>query len=202
MKSKNFSNVLINNKLNQFNFKSMKAINLMSVFVLTIVLFFSVSCSDEQSFVSIETNQVSQTQATIPTETNTIMYKAKAVFCQCLQYIRNYTQLPAGSSVAADQYGTVLKQKGYSKKSIPSNGNLVIFKKGYGSGINSTYGHIGRIVEVSYDSKKVAYSIKIVSANWSGKSTYTDCGCNNVEKSAWIIVDSNTKKNNIEYWGK
>jgi len=172
------------------------------VFILiTALIMTSVSCN------KIESEDLAPNAKKTDTETELSLKGkiVKYVKCQCLIYIKNFTSLPNNkNSKAADHYGEVLKANGYSLSSEPSIGDIVIFDRNFGGGINTAAGHIGRIVDVEYVSDKAYYKITIVSANWTNKvkNIYSECGCDNVEKSKPLLINTATKKKRIHYWHK
>lgn len=129
--------------------------------------------------------------------------------CQCVEYIKNRIgdQRPAGHAYYMDNY---LKRNGYSlvdlNSDVPRNKDIVIIRRGFGSGYDATYGHVG-IVSSATGYAGSTFQIDLVSSNmnntaWSGQPKpnprypeRSEYGCDNV--SGNILTVSPSKYNQV-----
>lgn len=132
---------------------------------------------------------------------------AAAGFCECVRYVKNVTGVQ--NPVSAKDYGTNLKSKGYFEK-VPdftsSWGNIwatdvVVISNNYGSGVNSTHGHVGfasslKLVEVKVNGKVTSkyFEVKLKGSNQTNdpNKVFTDAGCNNVDVNMTVKYSQNS----------
>lgn len=160
-------------------------------FGLVVMLVFTASCS-ENSMNDVVLNDSDTTGVS--------RLKASYVSCWCLTYIQNKFKFEKGTGYDALDYGVILKKKGYSKKSTPSSGDIVIFQPEYGN-LNPTYGHIGVITNVQYvkKGKEYCYYLKVKGARQGGDE-FNECGCNNISYMNTYVTSNRVKY--IAYWRK
>jgi len=166
------------------------------LFFLVLVVVLTTSC---------EKTEIKEFQNSKPATDEQQVYlldKSIASTCSCVQYVKNRLNI-TGSTANAQDWGLFLKARGYYRVYSPQNKDVVIFKAGYGSGINATYGHIGIIGTASLigSGASAFWRIKVVGAN-QGPPFYTEYNCTNVNYTLISDVNTTQKKNNIEYWRK
>lgn len=117
--------------------------------------------------------------------------RTKAVFCQCVQYIRNRFPLLASYRGNANVWGPNLVKAGYKITANPVAGDIIVFQPLFG-GVDATNGHIAETVSYGYaynaKTKVGTRTLKHRGANTGGLET--DCGCNNVKTSTVTYTDS------------
>lgn len=188
----------------------MKKVISTTILVILTILGIATSCkesalqpqSENQTVVNISQPKNDLTE-TVASSSNQNARAAAAVFCECVKYVKNKTGV--ANPVAAKDYGTNLKSAGYYEVTpdfSSSWGNIwasdvLVVSNNYGSGVNSTYGHVGfpstvSLVEVKDKKGKVTskyFTIKIKGSNQTNdsKKVFTDAGCNNVDVNMTVL---------------
>jgi hypothetical protein len=122
-----------------------------------------------------------------------------AVWCQCVQYIKNRFQLSGaiGLSGGAKDMGQYLAARGFAQLWVPSVGAVMIMKPAFG-GVDATYGHVGLIVDVIDRGDK--WQVTLRGSNQPG-TTWTEYDCTNV--SNWVRLYPKTYgADKVEYWSR
>lgn len=124
----------------------------------------------------------------------------KAVFCQCVDYIRNRFNLNGYYGNAKDWHNNLIKA-GYKTTANPKAGDIVIFQPSFG-GVNTTYGHIAAVVSYSYtyNTQTRVGTRKLTDRSANTGGTSTESNCNNVGNSNRTYTD--TKVGSIRYYTK
>lgn len=113
------------------------------------------------------------------TASNTPQPAYAAVWCSCVQYVRNLLGIPGGCG-CADQYGACLQSGGYTQVGNPQVGAVLILRHDF-PGADPSCGHIGVIRQVQSVNGDSAWQVLMRSAAWGGTGDdFTDAGCNNV----------------------
>lgn len=126
-----------------------------------------------------------------------ILLSAASGNCSCVDYIRH--RLGFTDTGNANQWGPILVNHGYtlqtiSSSNLPHKYDIIIYHADYGSGINSTVGHIAMVA----DAWLVGSSIhtEVVGANQHQASEWTEYNCNNVS----IMIHSSLKVNKVDIY--
>ena len=122
-----------------------------------------------------------------------------AGYCQCVDYIKNRYGLKCSAN--AKSMGSCLTSSGFKKLSTPVAGAVIIFQPNYGGGINTTYGHIGVVTKVVYDSKAKSYTLTVRGANQGG-STWTEYNCSNVSELKTTYTVGSARNKALSFYAK
>lgn len=120
-----------------------------------------------------------------------------AIWCQCVQYIKNRYGLK--NTANAKDMGPILVKSGFRQISEPKVGAVVIFQPAFGSGIDQKYGHIGVIDKVQSVNNNKSWAITVRGANQGG-SLFTEYNCNNVSSVGYKSYAKGTSS--VSYYMK
>jgi hypothetical protein len=117
----------------------------------------------------------------------------QSIDCPCTKYIAN--RLGITNYPAAQYWGPTLVGLGYSLVSVstsalPQNKDVIIFHTNYGSGINSTNGHIGMIATATLNGNNIR--VEVVGTSQQQSSVWSEYNCDNV--SIMNVSSLNTAK--------
>lgn len=141
------------------------------------------------------TSKISMTAAALLLTMTTSNANAADKFCQCTDYVYNrlvsFGHNPTYNYPAARYWGSYLMNLGYTRV-LPSmaiqNRDIAVIPPTYGSGIDSTYGHVA-VVSSAATQGGVTY-VYLVGANQGG-TTRTEYGCTNVSNMTLSSQNSN-----------
>ncbi|MER0441580.1 hypothetical protein [Emticicia sp. W12TSBA100-4] len=176
-----------------------------SILAILFVLGIATSCkesalqpqTENQPVVNVSQPQTDLEVSSAATSNPNARAAADAVFCQCVKYVKNKTGV--ANPASAKDYGKNLKDAGYYEVTpdfTSTWGNIwasdvLVVSNNYGSGVNSTHGHVGfpssvtRIQTKDKNGKVTSqyFVIKIKGSNQTNdpKKVFTDAGCNNVD---------------------
>lgn len=109
-------------------------------------------------------------------------------WCQCVDYVRQRFGLdPAAGPhfVGAADMGPYLQGQGMVRHAAPLLGAVIVFPRSFGSGIDTTYGHVGVVVGIEAQADHWRLTVRGARQSWP---EWTEYGCSNVSDMTHITV--------------
>lgn len=161
------------------------------------------SCTNDDDEITSYVTTRDKIQDILPPEPSSeedmsgILLSAASGNCTCVDYIRN--RLGFTDTGNANQWGPILVSHGYtlqtiSSSNLPQKYDIIIYHTDYGSGINSTNGHIAMVATAWLSGSNI--HTEVVGANQHQSSEWSEYGCNNVS----IMVHSSLKVNKVSVY--
>jgi hypothetical protein len=113
-----------------------------------------------------------------------------ARWCQCVDYVVNRFSLDLRVGppfVGAADMGPFLENQGFTRVFEPLPGSIVVFPRSFGSGIDTTYGHVGVVTHAQAMQGGQAWALTVRGARQTWPE-WTEHGCSNVSDMDHITV--------------
>jgi hypothetical protein len=112
----------------------------------------------------------------------------QAQWCECVHYVLNRFGLSMAGGpyfIGAADMGPFLESRGFARVAEPAAGTIIVFPRSFGSGINTTYGHVGVVTEVHASGGAWHMVVRGARQSWP---EWSEHGCSNVSDMQGISV--------------